>query len=184
MSTSDSLFHKYQHLVSFYDDEKNNQLSLESLRKLARYFMSQGYGVVYGVEEFANYDEEPVLSIAKKIVGAKEIPNSESNNNNNSNNSNLSSVDKVNSHPLSNIPPTDKLMIIDPNSMYADNNKSSDIVDYWSLQYSKASHNFGLDNHKVKGIMGINRPDPYFERKQFDKFLEFEEGIERIFNGK
>ena len=75
-------------------------------------------------------------------------------------------------------------MIIDPNCMYADNNKPSDIVDYWSLQYSKAAQRFGLEDNKVKGIMGINIPDPYFERKQFDKFFDFEEGIEKVFDGK
>ena len=58
MSINDSPFREYRHLVSFYDDEKNIQISLESLREVAKYFLSQGYGVVYGVEELRKEGKE------------------------------------------------------------------------------------------------------------------------------
>lgn len=170
MSTVNSLMHESRHAISFYDDEKNNQVDIEALREIAMYFLSEGYGVIYGVEEFENTDIESENSIAKKIVEGKGKLNGTTDD------KDFLQMDKATT--------MDKLMIINPNSMYADNNTPSDIVNYWSLQYSKAAQKFRLKDNNVKGIMGINIPDPYFARKQFDKFFDFEEGIEKVFDGK
>ena len=176
MLANNSLSQEDLHLVSFYDNEENNQISVEPLREMARYYLSQGYGVIYGVEEFGTGGKN---SIAKKIIETKDkldILSTSSSTSPSTHNVNLQQSGKPKA--------MDKLMIIDPNSMYKENYKSSDIISYWLSQYSKASQDFGLENNNVKGIMGINIPDPYFEKKEFEKFLEFEEGIDRAFDGK
>jgi hypothetical protein len=68
-------------------------------------------------------------------------------------------------------------MIINPNSMYKENYKSSDIISYWLSQYSKASQDFGLENNNVKGIMGINIPDPYLKKKNLKNSLNLKKGL-------
>lgn len=67
MSNTRPLIEEYRHAVSFYDDDDNNkQIKLQFLHNLAKYFLSKGYGVIYGAEEFDKDDKESYTLIAKK----------------------------------------------------------------------------------------------------------------------
>jgi len=154
MSNPGSLFQNHRHLVSFYDEQEDKQINLETLRQLAKYFLLEGYGVIYGAEPFETAgNKDPHKIIANRIFQSK---------------GKLDNASAENSDirpPYKQQKAMDKLMIIDPYAMFSDDYTPADIIDYWSSQYSKASERFGLENNNVKGIIGINIPDPYFEKK-------------------
>ena len=145
MSTAESLFKESRHFISCYDDKKNKKYALQNLRKIARYLLSQGYGVIYGAEEFQEDNVHAQDLLAKKIINAKEFsPGS------NEQFDKKESIQSFRQH----------LLLINPESIRYGANGSWGIVDHWLSEYSRAEMIFAKVNIKPKRIIGISNPSP------------------------
>ena len=169
MSIAESLFKESRHFISCYDDKKNKIYALQNLRKIARYLLSQGYGVIYGAEEFQEDDVRAQDLLAKKIINAMEFSPST--------NDQFDTTESIQSFRK-------RLLLINPESIRYGANGSWEIVDHWISEYSRAEMIFAKVNIKPKRIIGISNPSPFYEKNEFDQFAGFEQRIERAFGDK
>lgn len=169
MSIIEPLFKESRHFISCYDDKKSKMYALQNLRQIASHFLSQGYGVIYGAEQFQEDNVHAQDLLAKKVIKAKEF----------STNSNQQSTTKESVQAL-----RKHLLLINPTSIRYGSNHSSEIVEQWLSEYSRAETMFTKDNFKPKRIIGISNPAPFYEKDEFDLFTGFEQRIERAFGDK
>ena len=134
------------------DMEKGSDTHLASiyqpLYEISSRYLEDGYSVLYVVESVPDQTaKEKVIENIQNVNNKKEVQN------------NISKG---------------LLNVIDPDAIYHKNASSRDILD--SL-YSSILKMQGKLQHKTKGAMIFNSPDPFFSRNKYDVFMMFEEEV-------
>ena len=169
MSIVESIFKESRHFLSCYDDKENITYALENLREITKYLISQGYGVIYGAEEFQEDDTHTQDLLVRNIINAKDILDGST--------QNVDTNELISDFKR-------RLLLINPYSVRYSHHNSLEIVDHWLSQYSNAETFFAKNNFKPARIIGISHPYPFYEKNEYDEFLGFEQKIERAFGDK
>jgi hypothetical protein len=103
-------------------------------------------------------NERAVAKVMENIVSVK--------NNKSCNNNNTKQVQNNISKGL--------LTVIDSDSIYQDNASGKDIEDFLHSNISTMQRKL---QHKTKGAMIFNTPNPFFKRDKYDLFMTFEEKV-------
>lgn len=156
MHSNDGFIHGHDHLIAFANKhlDNDNSKGLEPLYQYVNSALVTGYAVIYGAESFSNESERE--TILNKIIRATPVNNNEN---------------------VQNCIDRGLLRITDPKSMYGNDKNGEDIVKYWVSRYLEQSKIKDLDQN-IRGIVGVNVPNPYFERDKYNIFFGFEQKLD------
>ncbi|MDQ4073490.1 MAG: hypothetical protein M3162_04205, partial [Thermoproteota archaeon] len=163
------LHHDHAHFIAFSGvdiDNYSNVSDLESLYKVVKSYLLNGYSVIYGAESLKHDGENAKESIYKRISGAKIHPKDK---------------DIHTGNDLGDEFANDFLTIVDSDNFYGNNKKGRDTVNCWIKQFSSIKSK--VKDKSIKGILGISIPDPYFENDRYQDFMEFEEKVDDALSG-
>ncbi|MGN6351527.1 MAG: hypothetical protein ACTHL3_08705 [Candidatus Nitrosocosmicus sp.] len=165
MSISGEFISSHGHSIAFandkhIDDNKNSFNDFEPLYKIVHSYLAFGYAVIYGAESFQGNAQDEMARISNQITKSK-MTFPIKNNIDFDHNCDIHEANKAGS-----------FVIIDAEASYDKNYDDKDILNYWYAQFSNIAKN--IKEKKIKGIFGINSPEPYLSKNRYKTFIGFE----------